>query len=47
MTLFFELPAWVTDIVADKYPSEKMLYAIPWDLNEKDEFSNGFCVVTE
>ena len=47
MTLFFELPSWVTDIISEKYPDEKMQYAVPWDLNEKDEFTEGYCVVTD
>lgn len=47
MTLFFDLPSWVTDIIADKYPKENMIYAVPWDLNEKDEFTDGYCVVTD
>ena len=47
MTLFFELPSWVTDIMADKYGSEELLYAVPWDLNEQDCFTDGFCVITE
>ena len=47
MTLFFDLPSWVTDIMADKYIGEEMLYAVPWDLNEQDCFIDGYCVVTE
>lgn len=47
MTLFFKLPDWAVNIVADKYGGEKILYAVPWDLNEKDAFTDGYCIVTD
>lgn len=47
MTLFFTLPDWAADLVADRYASEKMAYAIPWDLNETGAFIDGYCVVTD
>ena len=47
MTLFFPLPAWAADLVSDRYAAEQMLFAIPWDLNEKDEFIDGYCIVTD
>ena len=46
MTLFFTLPDWAADLVADRYASEKMVYAIPWDLSEAGAFIDGYCVVT-
>ena len=47
MTLFFTLPDWAADLVADRYASEKMVYAIPWDLSEAGAFIDGYCVVTD
>ncbi len=47
MTLFFELPSWAADILADKYKGENIRYAIPWDLNDKDEFIEGYFIVTD
>ena len=47
MTLFFELPDWAADLVADRYGNEKMIYAVPWDLGENDEFTDGYFVVTD
>ena len=47
MTLFFTLPDWAANLVADRYASEKMVYAIPWDLNETGAFIDGYCVVTD
>lgn len=47
MTLFFDLPAWVSNIIADRYDGENMIYALPWDLNERNEFIDGFCIVTD
>ena len=47
MTLFYELPSWVTDIVAEGYKGETIKYAVPWDLNENDEFIDGYFVVTD
>ncbi len=47
MTLFFPLPPWAADVMAERYAAEQMLYAIPWDLNDHDEFIDGYCVVTD
>ena len=47
MTLFYDLPSWVTDLVAEGYKDETIKYAVPWDLNENDEFIDGYFVVTD
>ena len=47
MTLFFPLPPWAADLIADRYAGEQMLYAVPWDLNEEDSFIEGYCIVTD
>ncbi len=48
MTLFFALPDWAADLAAACGGSEKLLYAIPWDLSETDTYQDdAYCVVTE
>ncbi|MDR0286181.1 MAG: ABC transporter ATP-binding protein [Clostridiales bacterium] len=45
MTLKFELPDWVKKLLKDC--NDEILFAVPWDLSDDNQFCDGFFVVTD